>query len=133
MYEKILRNKMASDYYFAFDRNCFRDDFRAIAFRGKRRGHWKKEGMKQYMLERFSKELHLSAEQKNQVSAIFEKRHPQMLALQAEMRPKFETLRNATDAEIRALLNADQQKKFDEIHAKMEARWKGHEKFPAPK
>ncbi|OGW79247.1 MAG: hypothetical protein A3G33_00155 [Omnitrophica bacterium RIFCSPLOWO2_12_FULL_44_17] len=102
-------------------------------FGGRGRGHWKKEGMKQYMLERFSKELHLSAEQKNQVSAIFEKRHPQMLALQAEMRPKFETLRNATDAEIRALLNADQQKKFDEIHAKMEARWKGHEKFPAPK
>ena len=90
---------------------------------------WKHGSMRQRMEERFGKELHLSPDQKKQVSAIFEAKHPQMVALQAEMKPKFEALRNSTQEEIRKILNPDQQKKLDELNAKMEERWKEREKF----
>ena len=93
------------------------------------RGHWKKGGMRQFMLEKFSRKLHLNAEQKAQVAAIFDEKHPQMMALQAEMQPKFRALRESAQSQIRAILNPDQQKKLDEMHAKMEERWKDREKF----
>ncbi len=92
--------------------------------------HWKKEGgMRQHMLERFNKELHLTEDQKKQVAEIFDAKHPKMLALQTEMKPRFEALRNETQVEIRKILNPDQQKKFDEMNAKMEERWKERSKF----
>ncbi len=91
--------------------------------------HRKHGSMSQHMVERFSRELHLSPDQKKEVAAIFEAKHPQMVALQAEMKPQFETLRNSTQAEIRKLLNPDQQKKLDELNAKREERWKEREKF----
>jgi len=90
---------------------------------------WEKGGMKQHMLERFNRELHLTAEQQKEIAAIFDAKYPQMVVLQAEMKPKFEALRNSTQAEIRKILNSKQQEKFDEIHAKMENRWKAHRKF----
>ncbi len=91
--------------------------------------HWKSGSMRQHMLDRFSKELRLNADQKKQVGAIFDTKRPQMVALQAEMKPKFEALRNSTQAEIRKILNPEQQKKMDEMNAKMEERWKEREKF----
>ena len=93
------------------------------------RAHWKKGSKRQEMVERFSKELHLSADQKNQVAAIFEAKHPQMEILRDEMKPKFEALRASTQAEIRKLLTPEQEKKFDEMNAKMEERWKERRKF----
>ena len=90
---------------------------------------WEQGGMKQHMLERFNRELHLTAEQQKEIAAIFDAKYPQMVALQAEMKPKFEALRNSTQAEIRKILNSKQQEKFDEMHAKMENRWKEHRKF----
>jgi hypothetical protein len=92
-------------------------------------GHWKKEDMKQHMLERFNRDLHLSADQMKQVAVIFDAKHPQMVALHAEIRPKFEALRNETQAEIRKILNPDQQKKFDEMNIKMEKHWNEHKEF----
>ena len=90
---------------------------------------WKNGGMRRHMLDRFGKELRLNADQKKQVGVIFDAKHPQMIAFQAEMKPKFEALRNSTQAEIRKILNPDQQKKLDEMNVKMEERWKEREKF----
>ncbi len=90
---------------------------------------WKKGGMRQHMLERFDRELHLTADQKKQVETIFDAHHPQMEALQEEIRPKFEALRNTAQAEIRKLLNPEQQKKFDDLNVKMEERWKDRRNF----
>ena len=87
---------------------------------------WEHGRMKGRMVEHLSRDLHLTAEQKKQVADIFEAKRPQILALQAEVRPKFEALRDSTQAEIRKLLNPDQQKKFDEINAKMEEKRKKH-------
>ncbi len=93
------------------------------------RSHWKHGSMRQHMLEKFSKELHLTADQKTKVAAIFEAKHPEMAALQEEMRPKFEALRQSTQAEVRKVLNPDQQKKFDEMNAERKERWKERAKF----
>jgi Spy/CpxP family protein refolding chaperone len=87
-------------------------------------GHWKKGNMKQRMVEKMSRELQLSAEQKTQVQAILEAKHPQMMALHEEMRPKFEALRNTTHEEIRKVLNPEQQVKFDAFSKKHEERRK---------
>lgn len=104
------------------------------------RPHFPRHGdhgrMKAKMVERLGKDLNLTMDQKKKVEDIFEAKHPQMLALQAEIQPKFEALRQATDAEIRQILSPDQQKKFDEIRTKMEEKHKKHgEKFgpPCPK
>lgn len=92
----------------------------------------RKGDMRQHMLERFSRDLHLSADQKQQVAVIFEAKHPQMLALQAQMHPKFEALRISTQEEIRKILTPDQQKKLDTMNAKMEKHRQEREKFFGP-
>lgn len=78
------------------------------------RPHWKEGGMEQHLLNRFDRKLHLSAEQKEKISAILEAKRPEMMAIHAEIQPKFEAIRNATQAEIRNVLTPDQQKKFDD-------------------
>ncbi len=91
---------------------------------------WKKGGsMRQVMLERFSKELHLTGDQEKQVAAIFEAQHPKMVALQNQMQPQFEALRLSTQAQVQKILRPDQQKKFDALNAEMEERSKARQKF----
>lgn len=92
-------------------------------------GHWKQGNMREHMLKRFSSELHLTLEQQTQVAALLNATHPQMIALQAEMRPKFEALRSSTQAEIRKILKPEQLPAFDKMNAKMQERWQQREKF----
>ncbi len=91
--------------------------------------HWKHGGMKNFMLEKFSRELNLSAEQKEKTKTIFEAQKPKMLAIHQEMKPKFEAVKTETQSQIREFLTSDQSKKLDEMNAKMEERWKEKEKF----
>lgn len=84
--------------------------------------------MKKHMLSRLSHDLHLSAEQKAKVEAVFEAKRPKMKALRAETRPQFEAIHKETQAEIRVLLSPEQQTKFDAINAKREARFRDREK-----
>ena len=91
--------------------------------------------MKERMLNRFSKDLGLSGDQKAQVKEIFEAHHPQMVALHKEMQPKMEVVRAETDAQIRKILTDEQQKKFDERNAKRAERmkkWDGDGPPPPP-
>jgi hypothetical protein len=91
--------------------------------------HRKKGDQRTHMMERFNKELHLTPDQQQQIARIFESNQSQMTSLHSEMRPKFEALRNTIQAEIRKILNADQQKKFDVMNAEMEKHRKKHGKF----
>ena len=91
--------------------------------------HWGKGSMREIMLERFSKELHLTDDQKKQVAAIFEAQHPKMVALQNQMQPQFEAIRNSTQAEVQKILRPDQQKDFEAMNSKMEEHWKKRQKF----
>lgn len=74
------------------------------------------------MVERFSRRLDLTPEQKTQVSAILEAKRQKMDVLRAEVNPKFEEIRNSTKKEIRKILTAEQQKKFDALEARRAAR-----------
>jgi Spy/CpxP family protein refolding chaperone len=79
--------------------------------------------MKQHMMNQLNRELGLSSGQKTQISAIMEAKHSEMEALHSEMRPRFEALRNSSEAEIRQILNPEQQKKYDILCRRMKDRW----------
>jgi Spy/CpxP family protein refolding chaperone len=77
-------------------------------------------------LERYAQQLNLTDDQKAKIKPILEDQAKQMQALrddtsvsQEDRRAKFTTIREATSKQIRALLNADQQKKFDDMQANM--------------
>ncbi len=91
-------------------------------------GRWHPHDMKKHMISKLSRELKLSSDQKVKIEAIFDAQHPKMKALHDEMRPQFEALRKETEGQIRVLLDADQQKKFDEMSAKMQQRFKERDK-----
>lgn len=95
-----------------------------------KRHHWqKKSDYRQHMMDKFSKKLNLTPEQKEKIIAIFDKAHPEMVELQAEVKPKFDKLRNQTQAEIRQELTPKQQTQFDQMNAEREERRKERSKF----
>ena len=85
--------------------------------------------------------IELTEAQKAQVQQISEKYRAQKDALRSNggqmgapddaARAKMSEIMNASHAEYRAILNADQQKIFDQNLAEMKAR-KQHHKKPAP-
>lgn len=83
-------------------------------------------GEKRYerMLEHFSRKLNLAPEQKKKVGAVLETKRQRMKALRAEIRPKFEGLRKATETDIRNILTPEQQVAFDKMQSERESRWK---------
>lgn len=86
--------------------------------------HWKKEPRHERMLRHFSSKLDLDAEQKTRVAGVLETKRTKIDALLAEMRPKFDKIRQETKTEISGFLNDDQRKKYEELDAKMEQRFK---------
>jgi Spy/CpxP family protein refolding chaperone len=67
-------------------------------------------------------ELNLSEEQTKSVSAILDETRNEYRTLRADLRPRFEEPRQKARARIRALLNADQQQKFDAMVAQRDAQ-----------
>jgi len=88
-----------------------------------RHSRWGSEKSYERILERFNSKLNLTPEQKSQVSAILQTSREKIKALQTDIHPKFEEIRNSTNAEIRKILTPDQQKKFDEMQAAWKAKW----------
>ena len=76
------------------------------------------------MLDRFSSGLRLTPEQRTQVGALLETKRQKMDTLRAEMRPRFEEVRQSTQADIRRLLTPDQQTRFDEMEKDWQTRLK---------
>ena len=98
-------------------------------------------GFKEKMMDRFSKKLNLTSEQREKISSIFESSRQEIQKMQAEIKPRFEEIRTSTNAKIREVLNPEQQKKFDEMEAKWADRIKkfrggrfgaGNEERPEP-
>ena len=81
---------------------------------------WDWEQRYEKMLERFSSELKLAPDQKEQVKTLLEAKRQKMEALRNEVRPRREEIRQSTQAEIRKLLSPEQETKFD----RMEKEWK---------
>lgn len=70
-------------------------------------------------LERYDQQLTLTAEQKTKIKDILTKAQEKIQALpQEERREKGRQISQETNKEIRALLTAEQQTKFDEMNAR---------------
>jgi len=83
------------------------------------------EARESAMHERFEKmrrELNLTDEQTTAVRTILDETRNEYRALKTELRPRFEEPRQKARARIRALLNPEQQKKFDAMVAQQDAQ-----------
>ena len=80
-----------------------------------------------------TKHLNLTADQQTKVQDALQSQQSQMQSLrqdtslsQEDRRAKMMEIHKNTDAQIRALLDANQQKKWDEMQAKREQRMENH-------
>ncbi len=78
------------------------------------------------MMNGMSRRLALTEEQKNKLAPIFKKHKEEMDALAKTIRPKFETLKNKMDEELKSILDDKQKARFE----KMRKRFEGKEKPP---
>lgn len=78
--------------------------------------------------ERLRKDLSLTDEQTKAVSAILDETRNEYRALRSELRPRFEEPRQKARKKIRALLNQEQQQKFDAMVAQQDAQREGDQK-----
>jgi len=78
--------------------------------------------------EKMRQDLSLTDQQATDVRAILDQTRNEYRTLREELRPRFEEPRMRARTKIRALLNAEQQKKFDALTAKQDAEHKAEEK-----
>lgn len=82
------------------------------------------------MIDRLSRQLDLSSEQRGQVQGIFADAHKQFVAVfdkaQDQARPQYDAIRKNVHARIRAILTAAQQVKFDEFLTRLDAEHRIH-------
>jgi Spy/CpxP family protein refolding chaperone len=76
------------------------------------------------LVEELAKEIRLDPQQRNQVEQILTDTRTKYTELQKQMQPQFSEIRNATRAQIRALLRPDQQALYDEWNRKRDAKHK---------
>ncbi len=90
-------------------------------------GAWKNpEKFHERMMQQFASKLQLTPDQQQKVSTLLDDARAQIDALRKEIHPKFEAVRNASRTRIRQLLTSDQQKKFDQMSAELDARMEKH-------
>jgi len=88
----------------------------------------RERGKHEQRFEKMRQELSLTDQQANDVRTILDQTRNEYRTLREELRPRFEEPRLRARTKIRALLNADQQKKFDALTAKQDAEHKAEEK-----
>ena len=86
-----------------------------------------------------TKKLKLTSDQQTKVQDALQSEHSQMESLhqdsslsQQDRHTKMMEIHKSTDGQIRGLLDADQQKKWDEMQAKREQRMQNREGGSAP-
>jgi periplasmic protein CpxP/Spy len=94
-------------------------------------GHWagRHEADPAKEVQRLAKKLNLTADQQNQILPILQNRQQQMESVrndsslsQPDRRAKFQSIRQDADTKIRAVLNDDQKKTYDEMQQQMRER-----------
>src|SRR5687767_10661771 len=75
------------------------------------------------MIDKFSRELNLTAGQRDKVSAILDDTRQKMSTLREEVSPRVKAIREDSRVRIREVLDPDQQVKFDALEAKWKTRW----------
>ena|ERR1700719_952438 len=66
-------------------------------------------------LEHLTKTLNLTSDQQAKVKPIMDQAKPQIMAIHQDAMQKTQTVMDSTMSQIRPLLNAGQQKKFDDL------------------
>ena len=79
-------------------------------------------------VEKLRRDLSLTDEQMKSVSAILDDTKNEYKALRQELKPRFDEPRQKARTKIRALLNAEQQQKFDAFVAQQDAVREGEQK-----
>jgi len=77
---------------------------------GGRHGGWHGQGM---ALGHLTKSLNLTAEQQAKVQPLIDQARPQIIAIHKDAMQKTHAIMDQTMSQIRPILTADQQKKFD--------------------
>ena len=72
--------------------------------------------------ENMKRDLNLNEQQANEIRVILDQTRNEYRALRAEVRPRYDTLRQNSRARIRALLNVEQQQRFDARVAERDAK-----------
>lgn len=88
----------------------------------------RERGRHEQRFETMRQELSLTDQQAADVRTILDQTRNEYRTLREELRPRFEEPRMRARTKIRALLNADQQKKFDALAAQQDAEHKAEEK-----
>ena len=74
------------------------------------------------MFERMKRDLSLSDQQATEIRAILDETSNGFRSLRAEVRPRYDALRQSSRTRIRALLTPEQQQRFDQKAAERDAR-----------
>lgn len=83
-------------------------------------------------LERLTKELKLTADQKNKVEAILKEEQPQRQAIMDKMNADMKAINDASDQKIKAVLTPDQVKLYDQMQMKHQKKMEKESKKHAP-
>jgi len=88
------------------------------------------------LVERFSRGLNLTADQRTKLVTILERSRKRLDSLRGEIGPKFEAIRRETNTAIEKILTPEQVARFRQLHRKFEQRHPGPrpgpEGHPAP-
>jgi hypothetical protein len=79
-------------------------------------------------MEQMRRDLSLTDDQVKSVGAILDETKNEYKALRTELKPRFEEPRQKARTQIRALLSAEQQQKFDAMVAQVDAQREGDQK-----
>jgi hypothetical protein len=74
------------------------------------------------LFEKIRGDLNLTDQQSKEMRRVLDETANEFRALRGELRPKYEELRVKTRGRMRALLNPEQQQKFDTLIAEIDAR-----------
>jgi Spy/CpxP family protein refolding chaperone len=88
----------------------------------------RERGKHEQRFEKMRDDLGLTEQQATEVRTILDQTRNEYRALREELRPRFEEPRMRARTKIRALLNAEQQKKFDALVVQQDAEHKAEEK-----
>ncbi len=78
--------------------------------------------MREFILHRMNRELHLDARQQEQLQAILQETHAEMRSLRKQFRPQTEEILARSQEKIRAILRPDQREKYEKIIAERKRR-----------
>jgi len=85
-------------------------------------------------VQHLTKKLNLTADQQNQILPVLTNRQQQMESIRndsslspQDKRAKFRAVREDSDTKIRAVLNDDQKKQYDQMQQQMRERRQGHD------